>query len=143
VHPLRVMKDALLFPFRLLFAIFQFLNFFSAMFTGKRLTSASGADARQMNLRQMMIWGNLVHAQPPAKSEDEAVDLVPKTWELRRRGPSEESKVLASGVLAYDVAADGTVVYTNGNALFCLHPDGRKDHVLNEHMIEQVFFVNG
>jgi hypothetical protein len=143
IHPLRILKDAALFPFRLLFAVFQFLNFFSAMFTGKRLTSAGGPDAKQMNLRQMMIWGNLVHAQAPAKAEDEAVDLVPKSWELRKRGSNEESKVLASGVLAYDVAADGTIVYTNGNALFFIHPDGRKEHVLNEAMIEQVFFVNG
>ena len=141
IHPGRVLKDAVLFPFRLLFAVFQFLNFFSAMFTGKRLTSAGGPDAKQMNLRQMMIWGNLVHAQAPAKAEDEAVDLVPKSWELRKRGSNEESKALASGVLAYDVAADGTIIYTNGNALFFIHPDGRKEHVLNEAMIEQVFFI--
>ena len=44
-------------------------------------------------------------------------------------------------MLAYDAAADGTIVYTNGNALFLLHPDGRKERVLNEDMIEQVFFV--
>lgn len=38
---------------------------------------------------------------------------------------------------------DGTLVhevFTNGNAILLLHPDGRKEHVLNE-AIEQVFFV--
>jgi hypothetical protein len=48
---------------------------------------------------------------------------------------------LATGVLAYDVNEDGRIVFTNGNAIFLLYPDGRKERVLNETMIEQVFFV--
>ena len=52
-----------------------------------------------------------------------------------------ETKVLADGVLAYDINEDGRIVYTNGNAVFLLHPDGRKERVLSERMIEQVFFV--
>jgi hypothetical protein len=49
--------------------------------------------------------------------------------------------VLAVGVLAYDVSEDGRIVFTNGNAIFLLHADGRKERVLSESMIEQVFFV--
>ena len=49
--------------------------------------------------------------------------------------------MLAGGVLAYDIGPDGTIVYTNGNAVFLLYPDGHKDHVLTERMIEQVFFI--
>ena len=52
-----------------------------------------------------------------------------------------ETKVIAGGVLAYDVRDDGEIVFTNGNAVYLLHPDGRKEHLLNEAMIEQVFFV--
>lgn len=141
MHPLRVVKDCFLFPFRLLYAIFQFLNFFSTIFTGKKLTTDSSAHARRMDMKQMMIWGNLVQGQQRKRGEDESVDLVPKSWQLRQRGANGETKELANGVLAYDVASDGTVVYTNGNAIFLLHPDGRKEHVLNERMIEQVFFV--
>jgi hypothetical protein len=143
LHPLRMLKDFFLFPFRLLFAIFQFLNFFSTLFTGRRLTSADGTKAREMHMRQMMIWGNLVQGQRQAKVEDEGADLVPKSWELHRRDAQGQAKVLANGVLAYDVGVDGTIVYTNGNALFLLRPDGRKERLLNEHMIEQVFFVPG
>jgi hypothetical protein len=141
LNPLRLFKDFILFPFRLLFALFQFANFFSTIFTGKQLTSAEGKKAQQMNMRQMMIWGNLVRAQKRAHADEEGMDLVPKSWELHRRAADGESKVLAGGVLAYDVAADGTVVYTNGSAIFLLYPDGRKERVLNEAMIEQVFFV--
>jgi hypothetical protein len=141
VHPLQVLKDTVLFPFRMLYAIFHFLNFFSAIFAGRKLTSAGGAKAREMDARQMMIWGNLVHAQRPRKVEEEGADLVPKTWQLHRRDPAGESKMLTSGVLAYDVSENGTIVYTNGSAVFLLHPDGRNERVLNERMIEQVFFV--
>jgi hypothetical protein len=141
LHPLRVLKDIVLFVPRLLFAVFQFLNFFSSLFTGRKLTSADSAKARGMDMRQMMIWGNLVRAQGQQKAEDEGVDLVPGSWELHQRDSKGGSRVLANGVLAYDLGPDGGIVYTNGNAVFLLHPDGRKLHILNEHMIEQVFFV--
>jgi len=139
-HPVRVIKDVVLFPFRLLYAILQFLNFFSAAFTGRKLTSG-GAKGREMDLKQMMIWGNLVRAQRPRTVEEESADLVPKSWELCRRDPKGDSQVLAGGVLAYDVSDDGSVVFTNGNAIFLLPPDRRKEHLLTESMIEQVFFV--
>jgi hypothetical protein len=140
-RPLRTLKDVLLFPFRLLYAIFQFLNFFSSIFAGRKLTSAGGPKGRDMDMKQMMIWGNLVRAQQPATVEEEGADLVPKSWELCCRASNGEIKTLAGGVLAYDIDADGRVVYTNGNAVFLLHPDGHKERVLNEHMIQQVFFV--
>ncbi len=143
MNPLTTLKDFFMFPLRLLFAIFQFLNFFSAAMTGKQLTSSPGADAKQMNMRQMMIWGNLVQAQQLGRRQpvEEGVDLVPKSWELCEVNVRGETKTLAGGVLAYDVDAEGTIIYTNGNALFLLHPDGRKERLLNESMIEQVFFV--
>ena len=139
--PVHALKDAVLFPFRLSYAVFQFLNFFSAMFTGRKLTSAGGPKGQGMDMKQMMIWGNLVRAQAPARADDEGADLVPKTWELKCRSAVGETRTLASGVLAYDTNAEGGIVYTNGNAVFLLHPDGRKERILNERMIQQVFFL--
>lgn len=138
---MRSLKDAFLLPFRLAFALFQFLNFFSAMFTGRKLTSAGGAKAKEMDMKQMMIWGNLVRAHSPAKMPDESADLVPKTWSLHRRQPDGKTKTLDDGVLAYDVAPDGTIIYTNGTAIFLLRPNGQREKILAERMIEQVFFL--
>ncbi|HEX3624577.1 MAG TPA: hypothetical protein VH280_04035 [Verrucomicrobiae bacterium] len=140
-NPIHTLKDAVLFPFRLAYAIFQFLNFFSAMFTGKKLTSAGGPKGQDMDMKQMMIWGNLVRAQAPNRGEEEGADLVPKSWELKCRTADGKVQTLASGVLAYDTNADGGIVYTNGNAVFLLHPDGRKERILTERMIQQVFFL--
>lgn len=143
LHPIRALKDFLLLPFRLLFAVFQFLNFFSAAFTGRKLTS-DGAKGKEMDLKQMMIWGNLVQAQRAQArgAEEESPDLVPKTWELCRQGPDGQTKILAGGVLAYDVNEQGVIVFTNGNAIYQLSPDGHKQQLVSESMIEQVFFVS-
>ncbi len=136
VNPLHLLKDAVLFPFRLAYAMFQFLNFFSAIFTGRKLTSAGGPKGNDMDMKQMMIWGNLVRAQSPGRPEEEGPDLVPKSWELHCRTANGETRTLAAGVLAYDTNTEGGVICTNGNAVFLLHPDGKKEHILNEHMIQ-------
>jgi len=140
-HPLTVLKDTVLFPFRLLYAIFHFLNFFSAAFTGRKLTSAGGPKDQDLSLKQMMVWGNLVRAESNPGAREEGADLVPKSWELCCRSANGETKTVAAGVLAYDTDADGNILYTNGNAVFLLTTDGRKESILRERMIQQVFFL--
>jgi hypothetical protein len=139
--PLRALKDTLLLPFRLLYAMFQFLNFFSMRYTGRKLNTPAGTPRKELDLKQMMIWGNLVQAQKAG--EDETMDLVPSSWQLVRRTAGEPEEILAKGVLAYDIAGDGSIVYSNGNAIFVRHPDGRKERVLTERMIEQVVVLEG
>jgi hypothetical protein len=141
LHPLMMLKDTVLFPFRLLYAIFQFLNFFSAAFTGRKLTSAGGPKSQDLNLKQMMVWGNLVRAQSDPGAQEEGADLVPKSWELCCKSASGETKTVVAGVLAYDTDGEGNVLYTNGSAIFLLKADGQKESVLRERMIQQVFFL--
>jgi hypothetical protein len=139
VEPLRVLKDFFLLPFRLLFAVFQFFNVFTRMFTGKSLTTAGGP-RQELDVKRMMIWGNVVAGQR-ATPEDETPDLVPSSWQLVRRRAGREEEVLAKGVLAYDIAPDGTIVYSNGSAIFVRSPDGRTERIVKEAMIEQVAVV--
>jgi hypothetical protein len=54
--------DIVLIPARLLFAVFQYLNFFSARYTGKPLTTA-GARQKRADVRQIMVWSNLMEAE--------------------------------------------------------------------------------
>jgi len=139
IHPLRVVKDFFLFPFRLLYAVFQFLNFFSMSYTGRKLSTAGDTKARELDLRQMMIYGNVIRAQQ--NTEEEAPDLVPGSWQLARSRDGGKEEILARGVLAYDLAPDGTVAYSNGSAIFVIAPDGRKERVVSERMIEQVVLL--
>jgi hypothetical protein len=141
MNPLRLLKDIVLFPFRLGYAVFHYLQVFSMIYTGKKLTGAGGPQARQLDTKEMMIWGNRVSAEMMAKTEDEAPDLVPKSWQLVRERKSYDPEVLAKGVLAYDLAPDGSVVYSNGSAIFIRDPNGRTDRVHVERLIEQVAII--
>ncbi|MEY4388062.1 MAG: hypothetical protein RLY20_3345 [Verrucomicrobiota bacterium] len=143
LNPFRVLLNIVLFPFRLLYAVFQFLQFFSLRYTGKPLTSGSGEQAREADLKQMIIWGNMVsaaNAQPA--TGDDAPDLVPNSWQLVRRDPAGREKVLAKGVLSFDLAPDGTVIYSNGNAIFRLGTDGQRERIVREAMIQQVVVLH-
>jgi hypothetical protein len=41
-------------------------------------------------------------------------------------------------VLAYDLAPDGSLVYSNGNAIFLRDPQGKTRRLVVESMIEQL-----
>jgi hypothetical protein len=138
LHPLTMLKDTVLFPFRLAHAIFHYLQVFSMMYTGKKLTSAGGARSREMDLKEMMIWGNRISAAHGQSASDEASDLVPKTWRLFRQQPGCDPELVASGVVAYDLAPDGTIVYSNGAAIFAVDASGKTERIHVERLIEQV-----
>ncbi len=139
LNPFRVVKDFFLFPFRLLFAVFQFLNFFSMSFTGRKLSTAGDTKARELDMRQMMIYGNIIRAQ--RETGDDAPGLVPGSWQLARRRQGGREEIIARGVLAFDIAADGTIAYSNGSAIFVISPDGNRERVVSERMIEQVVLL--
>ncbi|MBI3649727.1 MAG: hypothetical protein HY231_01625 [Acidobacteria bacterium] len=135
----RLMLDLLLLPLRLLYAIFQFLNFFTTRYTGKPLTSAGGAKQREMDVQQMMVWGNLIQAQKDARhNEDDAPDLVPKSWELVCQHPNGSLEVLQKGILAFDLCRDGTIIYSNGSSIHQWREDGSTERLLADKFIEQV-----
>ena len=143
VRPLRALKDTALFPLRMAHAIFQYFNFFSMRYTGTPLASSKGAAQRQPDLKQMMIWGNLVDADRAAREDrhgdPEAPSLVPASWQLVRKPANGRAEMLAKSVLSFDIAADGSVLYSNGSAVHRIGPrGGRAERVLVGKMIEQV-----
>lgn len=141
VNVFQVARDLLLFPLRLLYAIFQFFNVFSMMFTGKKLSTAGDAKAKHLDMKQMILWGNLVRAEQSDGKENE--NLVPANWQLVRRSPAGIEDILARNVLAYDIAANGDLIYSNGSAVFVSTADGKRNKVLSAAMIEQVIFMDG
>jgi hypothetical protein len=128
VSPWQALGDALMFPFRMAYAIFQFFNFFSMRYTGKPLSTSRGAAQRQPDLRQMMIWGNLVDVDSAARQDrlgdPEAPSLVPASWQLVRQSSSGRKEVLAKSVLSFDIAEDGSLLYSNGSAIHRIGPGG-------------------
>ncbi len=139
VSPLRALLDFVLVPFRLLHAVFQFLNFFTVRYTGKTLTTANDVRQRQADIRQMMIWGNLMDAEQAnrAKPSEDAPPLVPDTWKLIRQQDGSREEV-AQGVLSFDLLADGSILYSNGSAIFHLDADRSKQRLHKDAFIQQV-----
>lgn len=137
----RANLDFLLFPVRLLFALLNFLNFFTTRYSGKQLTTAGNAKQRGADVKQMMMWDNLIRARDKAKESDaDPESLVPSSWQLvRQRGMKTE--VVAKGVGCYDVAEDGSVVYTNGGAIYHVNAAGERTKVCDGQYISHVIAI--
>jgi hypothetical protein len=132
------LKDAALFPFRMGRALFQYFNIFSMMYTGKPLVTSRGAVQRRIDPRQLFIHGNLAQAQMAQASNDEAQDVAPSSWELVRRGSNGETKVIARNVLTFDLASDGSALYSDGATISCVGLDGSTERVLQAELVEKV-----
>lgn len=135
--PLDMAKDVILFPFRLSRALFHFLNFFSMIYSGKQLKTVKQAGNAPMDLPQMIIWGNLVKAKQPDAATD-STSLVPKSWQLMRQKPGQHEEEIAAGVLCFDVSDNGNVIYSDGSRITAMEPDGRKQVLAEDTMVQQV-----
>jgi len=136
--------DVLLLPFRIVLTFLHIVNFFSLMFSGQPLATALGAQRRSQQQNQfLMLWGHMVDTkQAMAKApKDQPGALVPKDWQLVRRDVGGSVTILAENVLAYDLAASGEIVFTNGSAIFTLARDGRREKLCDDTLIEAVIYV--
>jgi hypothetical protein len=136
----RGLLELLLIPWRLLQAIFGWLNFFSARYSGRTLLSG-GPEREGPDVRELILMGNAVDASEQARRKRAAAGedgLVPKDWELVRLEPDGQRRVLARGVSAYDFADDGALVYTNGVSVHRLTPDGKRELLFRADAIEQL-----
>jgi hypothetical protein len=132
-------KDFFLFPFRMAHAIFGFLNFFSMMYSGRQLKTVKTADAKNLPIPQLILWGNLVKAQQ-ADPDNPNPGLVPKSWQLIRRRDGHD-EVLASAVACFDVAADGRVLISNGRVITEIAPDGKKERIADNTFVQAVEYL--
>lgn len=121
-----LLTDALLFPFRLLRAVFHYLNFFSLMYSRKPLTSASGP-AVQADMKNILLQGRRVDAEKALNSASHVQgvpSLVPDSWQLVRRSPTGDETRVATNVASYDLGSDGTIFFSNGQGVFVVEADG-------------------
>jgi hypothetical protein len=134
-----ILVDIVMFPFRLLRAIFHYLNFFSMMYTRKPLTGAGGPDM-QIDAKELMLKGMRIDAERALKRErrvNGVPSLVPSSWQLVRRTQSGEETVLARHVAAFSISADDSIVYTNGCGIFQLTPNGSAT-IAQDRVVEEV-----
>jgi len=136
------LTDALLAPFRLLFALFQYLNFFSARYTGKTLVSRGNTRQKAADSERMMVWGNLVEVAQEAEDSARAEGATAGGYELVRITP-KTTEVMASGVLAFDVSPRGEIVFSTGSAVFAMGGDrgSAKKKLADLDRVEQILIL--
>jgi hypothetical protein len=135
-----VLLDTVLFPFRLLRAVFHYLNFFSMMYSRKPLTGASGPSA-QADVKAIILKGKRIDAEKALRSEKMVAgvpSLVPASWQLVQRSRRGDERVLASNVASYDLTPAGQILYSNGRGVFLLGEDGRSTLVLKGDLVSDV-----
>lgn len=135
-----VLGDALMFPFRLLRALFHYLNFFSLMYSRKPLISANGP-AVQADLKEILVKGKRLDAEAALRTGarlNGVPSLVPASWQLVRRSPQGGEEVLASHVAAFDIAADGAILFSNGYGVFALDGANPPQVLLRDKLIADV-----
>lgn len=135
-----VLADTLLFPFRLLRALFHYLNFFSLMYTRKPLTSANGP-ATEADIKNILLQGKRIDAEKAMRSArliQGVPSLVPDSWQLVKRDQNGHEQVLATNVASYDIGPDGTVVYSNGCGVFVISADGASQLALADQLVSEV-----
>ncbi len=134
-----ILVDIVMFPFRLLRAVFHYLNFFSMMYSRKPLTGAGGPDM-QIDAKELMLKGMRIDAERALKRErsvNGVPSLVPSSWQLVRRTQQGQESVLARHVAAFSISADDTIVYTNGCGIFQLTPNGSAT-IARDRVVEEV-----
>jgi hypothetical protein len=126
-----VVLDTIFFPFRLLRAVFHYLNFFSLMYSRKPLTGAGGTPM-QADMKNIMLQGKRIDAERALRREASIggiPSLVPSSWQLVRRVRSGGETVVANNVSSFDITPNGTIVYSNGRGMFALDAQGRSSLV--------------
>ena len=138
--PSSMVADALLFPFRLLRAVFHYLNFFSMMYSRKPLTSAGGPKA-SLDVKEVVLKGRRINTQKALRQNtglNGTPSLVPASWVLVRCDKQGQQEVLATHVASYSIGDDDNIVYSNGCSVFYITPEGEHKKVLQEKLIDDV-----
>lgn len=138
-----ILRDIVMLPVALVMAVFGFLNFFSLMFSGKPLLTAGGPKREGPEPRHVMLLGKMVDAEKAERRarKGEPAALVPDDWELVRRSPDGAEAVLCGGVVSYDLCEDGSVVFTNGSAVYHRDAAGKRRLLHEGRLIEHVVAV--
>jgi hypothetical protein len=133
--------EYLLIPFKIIRAIFKWIELFTIMHTGEPLTSkgANPAKSKQMDSKDLIINGNIINAEKILKENlargEKYAGIAPKEWELVRLDADGKQKSIKKGVLGFDINKNDEVIYSNGKYIIKISSDGK------EEVVEKVDFI--
>jgi len=131
--------DIMFMPFRLVKAIFGFLNSFSVLFGGESLNSNNNPNnilkTKQRKESDIFIDGNIINAERNIKlgqrQNEKFPGLIPRSWELVRADKNGALTAVKRGVMDFTVCDSGDILYSNGYSLVRLAPDGKEELIGN------------
>ena len=142
---LKHLQDIVLFPFRLARALFGFLNVFSMIFSNKPLRTAGQPKFKGPDPKAMFLHGRLIQINKAMRdtAADDLTAIVPGNWQLVHRDTSGTETTIVSGVLAFSLAKDGGIIYSNGKGVF-KRPKGSQEvqKISNQKYVTSVFEMN-
>ena len=134
--------DIILFPVRLIGALFGFLSVFSLKYSGKSLRQNSPTAAKTPDEKKIFIDGNLIDAEKAYKESKRKGDpepgIIPQSYQLCRLSEDGSISVIARGVIAYALSGDD-LYYSNGKAIIKLSSDGKSEKVCSA---DKVTFIS-
>lgn len=144
-----IFLEILLIPFKLIYAIYRFLEAFTMLFTGKTFTSHTSGNnpAKNRNERELFIEGNRIEAEKNLKKSKKRGEkfpgIAPQSWKLLRRGANGESETLMTGVIAFDLDDEGNLIFTNGKNVLLRKKNGSMEKISDASLCRHVSAYHG
>lgn len=138
------LKDLILIPFKLSKAIFGWMNFFTAKYTGDTLITSgqNPAKGKEKTEEEIFIEGNLINAVKTLKENQAAGEsfpgVAPRNWELVKKGVSGEIKVVKKGVIDFDINNKGEILYSNGKYILKIDKNSEEEVLGKVNLVSKV-----
>jgi len=142
----RLFIDIPMMPLRLLYAAFQYLNWFTVSYTGRMLTDAGTAKQKEIDAQRKKVLASLFDAETANRDEllnaTDQPGLVANSWQLMKQAGNSKAEPIAGGVLSFDICQDGSIVYSNGSEIFHSPLGSPAVRIAADDFIEQVASVD-
>lgn len=128
------LKDIILFPYRIIRAVFGWMNIFSIRYGGKPIVSQGDMRARIPDAQRAILNGNIADAcnDSGCETDCDTDSLAPKSFVLVQQPVMGGHVTLAEGVACYDIADDGTIVYSDGRRILRLKGAGESPQAISK-----------
>lgn len=136
--------DYLIIPFKIIRAIFKWIELFTILHTGEPLTSkgANPAKTKQMDAKDVIINGNIINADKILKENlskgEKYAGIAPKDWELVKLDTNGKQHTIKKGVLGFDINKNNEIIYSNGKYILKITPEGKEEVVEEVEFIEKI-----